>query len=62
MCNDAMTFQLARLSGNNLMAIEHAELVVALSAAVAALDENGLHQEAGAGRAVLYGVAMRAVH
>ena len=52
--------ELAGLSGANWMAVEHAELVVALSAAVTALHENGLHQEAGAARAVLDGMARRA--
>jgi cobalamin biosynthesis protein CbiG len=60
--SDAVIPELAGLSGANLMAIEHAELVVALYAAVTALDDNGLHREASAARAVLHGIAMRAVH
>lgn len=62
MSSDAVILELPDLSGANLMAVEHAELVVALYAAVTALDENGLHQEASAARAVLQGVTMRAVH
>jgi hypothetical protein len=62
MSSDAVIPKLPGLSDANLMAIEHAELVVALYAAVTALDENGLHQEASAARAVLHGMAMRAVH
>ena len=62
MSSDAVIPELSDLSGANLMAVEHAELVVALYAAVTALDENGLHQEASAARAVLHGVAMRAIH
>jgi hypothetical protein len=62
MSSDAVIPGLADLSDANLMAIEHAELVVALYAAVIALDENGLHQEASAARAVLHGMAMRAAH
>jgi hypothetical protein len=54
--------EIAGLSGANLMAVEHAELVVALYAAVTALDENGLYQEASTARAVLHGMAIRAVH
>jgi cobalamin biosynthesis protein CbiG len=53
---------LTGLSGAHLIAVEHAELVVALYAAVAALDDNGLHHEASAARAVLHEIAMRAVH
>ena len=62
MSSDAVIPKLPGLSGANLMAIEHAELVVALYAAVTALDENGLYQEASAARAVLYEMAMLAVH
>jgi hypothetical protein len=54
--------ELAVLSGTNLMAVEHAELVVALYAAMTALDDNGFHLEASAARAVLHGMAKRAVH
>jgi cobalamin biosynthesis protein CbiG len=54
--------EIAGLSGANLMAVEHAELVVALYAAATALDENGLYQEASTARAVLQGMAIRAVH
>jgi hypothetical protein len=60
--SDTVIFELAGLSGANLIAVEHAELVVALYAAVAALDDNGLNQEANAGRAVLQRMAMRAIH
>ena len=59
---DAVILEFAGLSGAHLLAVEHAELVVALHAAVTALDENGLHQQASAARAVLRGMAMRAVH
>jgi hypothetical protein len=62
MSSDTVILELRGLSGANLIAVEHAELVVALYAAVTALDENGLHQEASAGRAVLNGMAMRAIH
>jgi hypothetical protein len=62
MCIDAGTPVLFGLSGTHLMAVEHAELVVALCAAVTALDANGLHREASAARAVLHGIAIRAVH
>jgi hypothetical protein len=62
MSSDAVILELAGLSGANLMAIEHAELVVALYAAMTALDDHGLHQEASAARAVLHGMATRAVH
>jgi hypothetical protein len=51
--------EFAGLSGANWMAVEHAELIVALYAAVTALHENGLHQEACAARAVLDGMARR---
>ena len=61
MSSDTVIPEVGGLSGANLMAVEHAELVVALNAAVTALDDNGLHQEAGAARAVLHGMAMRAV-
>jgi hypothetical protein len=61
MSSDALMPQLTKLSGDNLMAIEHAQLVVALYAAVTALDDNGLYQEASDARAVLHGMAMRAV-
>jgi hypothetical protein len=61
MSMDAVIPKFARLTGANLMAVEHAELVVALHAAVTALDANGLHQEASAARAVLQGMAIRAV-
>jgi hypothetical protein len=54
--------KIAGLSGANLIAVEHAELVVALYAAATALDENGLYQEASTARAVLQGMAIRAVH
>jgi hypothetical protein len=50
MSSDAAIPKLAGLSGANLIAVEHAELVVALYTAVTALDENGLHQELGAVR------------
>jgi hypothetical protein len=59
---DTVMPALAGLSGANLIVVEHAELVVALYAAVTALDDHGLHQEASAARAVLEGMAMRAVH
>jgi hypothetical protein len=59
---DEMMPELAGLSGASWMAVEHAELVVALHAAVTALHENGLHQDACAARAVLDGMARRAVH
>jgi hypothetical protein len=62
MSSDVVIRKLADLSGVNLMAVEHAELLVALCAAATALDENGLHQEASVARAVLQGVAMRAAH
>jgi len=62
MSMDAVIPEFVRLTGANLMAVEHAELVVALNAAVTALDANGLHQEASAARAVLHGMAIRAVH
>jgi hypothetical protein len=62
MSSDAVIRGLAGLSGANLLAVEHAELVVALYIAATALDENGLHQEAGAARAVLHGMAIRAIH
>jgi hypothetical protein len=62
MTSDAVIPEWAGLSGANLMAVEHAELVVALYTAVTALDENGLHQEASAARAVLHGMAIRAFH
>jgi hypothetical protein len=62
MSSDAAIPELAGLSSAYLFAIEHAELVVALYTAVTVLDENGLHQEAGAARAVLYGIAIRAIH
>jgi hypothetical protein len=61
MCIDAVMPEFAGLSGANWMAVEHAELVVALYAAVTALRENGLHQVACAARAVLDGIARRAV-
>jgi hypothetical protein len=57
---DAVVPELACLSGANLLAVEHAELVVALYTAVTALDKNGLHQEASAARAVLHGMETRA--
>jgi hypothetical protein len=59
---DAVVPEFVGLSGANLIAVEHAELVVALYAAVTALDDNGLYQEASAARAVLHGMATRAVH
>jgi hypothetical protein len=61
MCIDAVMPEFAGLSGANWMAVEHAELVVALYAAVTALRENGLHQVACAARAVLDGIARRAI-
>jgi hypothetical protein len=54
--------EFASLSSAHLLAVEHAELVVALHAAVTALDENGLHQQASAARALLHRMAIRAVH
>jgi hypothetical protein len=60
MNSDAVIPELASVSRAHVMAVEHAELVVALHTAVIALDENGLHQEASAGRAVLQGMTMRA--
>ena len=54
--------EIFKLSGANMMAVEHAELVVALRAAVTALDDNGLFREACAARAVLGRMAVRAVH
>ena len=62
MSSDTVILELGGLSSANLIAVEHAQLVVALYAAVTALDDNGLHQEANAGRAVLHGMAMRAIH
>jgi hypothetical protein len=62
MSSDTVILESGRLSGANLMAVEHAELVVALYAAAAALDDNGLHQEASAARTVLHEMAMRATH
>jgi hypothetical protein len=62
MSSDTVILELGDLSGATLIAVEHAQLVVALYAAVTALDDNGLHQEANAGRAVLRGMAMRAIH
>jgi hypothetical protein len=59
---DAAMPEFAGLSGANWMAVEHAELVVALDAAMTALRENGLHEEASAARTVLDGIAKRAVH
>jgi hypothetical protein len=56
---DAVMPEFAGLSGANWMAVEHAELIVALYAAVTALHENGLHQEACTARAVLDGMARR---
>jgi hypothetical protein len=43
-------------------AVEHAGLIGALCAAVAALDENGLYQEASTARAVLHELVIAAVH
>jgi hypothetical protein len=40
------------LSGANWIAVEHAELVVTLYAAVTTLHENGLYRDACAARAV----------
>jgi hypothetical protein len=60
--SDTVIIELAGLSGANLIAVEHAELVVALYAAVTALDDNGLNQDANAGRAFLDRMAMRAIH
>jgi hypothetical protein len=54
--------ELSGLSGAHLLAVEHAELVVALYAAVTALDDNGLYQAASTARSVLQGMAVRAVH
>jgi hypothetical protein len=62
MSSTVMIPNLASLSGSNMMAVEHAELVVALYAAMTALDANGLHLEASAARAVLDRMAKRAVH
>jgi hypothetical protein len=62
MPSDRVILDLSALSGAHLMAVEHAELVVALCAAVTALDDNGLHHEASAARAVLHGMATRAIH
>ena len=62
MSSDAVIPGLAVLSGAKLLAVEHAELVVALYTALTALDENGLHQEANAARAVLHGMAILAIH
>jgi hypothetical protein len=62
MSSDAVVPESAGLSGAHLMAVEHAELVVALHAAVTALDDNGLHKAASVARAVLRGMAVRAVH
>jgi hypothetical protein len=59
---DVVMPEFAGLSGANWMAVEHAELVVALYTAATALDENGLHQEACAARAVLDGMARRVAH
>jgi hypothetical protein len=59
MSNESVTL---KLSSANLMAVEHAELVVALYAAATALNDNGLYKEAGAARLVLNGMAWRAVH
>jgi len=50
------------MSSANLMAVEHAELVVALCAAATALNDNGLYKEAVAAQLVLNGMALRAVH
>jgi hypothetical protein len=60
--DDAVSRELADLSGAHLIAVEHAELVVALSAAMTALDEHGLYHAASAARAVLHCVHARAVH
>jgi hypothetical protein len=51
-----------KLSSAHWMALEHAELVVALHAAASALDHCGLFKEAGAARVVLNDMARRAVH
>jgi hypothetical protein len=59
---DAAMPEVAGLSGAIWIAVEHAELVFALYAAVKALHENGLHQHACAAQAVLDGMARRAVH
>ncbi|HEV7610590.1 MAG TPA: hypothetical protein VGO37_01795 [Steroidobacteraceae bacterium] len=61
MSSDAVIPYLAGLSGTHMIAVEHAELVVALYAAMTALDANGLHMEASAARAVLDVMAKRAV-
>jgi hypothetical protein len=58
---EAVMPEFAGLSGANWIAVEHAELVVALHAAVTALREDGLYQDACAARAVLDGIAQRAV-
>jgi hypothetical protein len=59
---NAVTPGSAGLSGATLLAVEHAELIVALHTALTALHENGLHREASAARAVLHGMAIRALH
>jgi hypothetical protein len=50
------------LSSANRMAVEHAELVVALYAAATALDKCGRIKDACEARVVLNGMARRAVH
>jgi hypothetical protein len=60
MSSDTVILELGGLSSAHLMVVEHAELVVALYAAMTALDDNGLYREASAARAVLHGMAMRA--
>jgi hypothetical protein len=60
--SDTGIIELAGLSGANLIAVEHADPVVALCAAVTVIDDNGLNQDANAGRAVLHRMAMRAIH
>jgi cobalamin biosynthesis protein CbiG len=62
MSNDAVIPELTGLSGAHLIAVEHAELVVALYAAMTALNDNGLYQAANAAQAVLHGMEVRAVH
>jgi hypothetical protein len=62
MSSETVILELGGLSGANLIAVEHAELVVALFAAATALDDNGLHEEARAAQAVLHGMFMRAIH
>ena len=62
MSNNEGVPELTGISSVHLIAVEHAELIVALHAAMTALDDNGLHQAASAARAVLHGMEVRAVH